>query len=362
MGMEAELIPGLPEEIGRECLARVPFVNLGAARAVSKLWKTCIESAPFHHLRKSTGIANSVVAVSQAQLPENEPVHPSPSLYRLSFFDPATGAWSCAPPVPGGHRSLPRFCQIVSVGCELVVVGGWNSRTWAPSDEVHIYDLASTAWRTGAPMPGPARSFFACAGSMERRMVFVAGGHDESKNALRSALAYDVTADAWVRLPDMARARDECCGVLARDAFQVLDGYPTEARAQFTRSAESFDANAWRWGPVEEEKLEEAVCTRTCVVGGDGRLYMCLMSRGVAALKEGEGWQLVAELPDDVRVALQMVAWERGLVVLGSGNTSSNQVVYVLDLKAGEVPAEWRKLDLPRAFSGHVQAACSLSI
>ncbi|XP_074569155.1 F-box/kelch-repeat protein At1g15670-like [Curcuma longa] len=360
--MEAELIPGLPEEIAWECLARVPFVNLGAARAVSKLWKRSIESAPFHGLRKSTGVADSVVAVSQAQIPENEPVHPSPSLYRLSFLDPATGAWSCAPPVPGGHRSLPRFCQIVSVGCELVVVGGWNSRTWAASDEVHIYDLARNSWRTGAPMPGPARSFFACAGSPERRMVFVAGGHDESKNALRSALAYDVTSDAWVRLPDMARARDECCGVLARDAFQVLDGYSTEAQAQFMRNAESFDVNAWRWGPVEEEKLDEAVCPRTRVVGGDGRMYMCLKSRGVAALKEGEGWQTVAELPDDMRVALQMVAWQRGLIVLGSGNKSRDQVVYVLDLKTGKKPGKWRRLDLPREFSGHVQAACSFRI
>ncbi|KAG6535852.1 F-box/kelch-repeat protein At1g15670-like [Zingiber officinale] len=359
--MEAELIPGLPEVMAMECLARVPIVNLGAARAVSKLWKSSIESAPFQDLRKSTGLADSVVAVSQAQVPENETVHPSPSVYRLSFFDPATGAWSCAPPVPGGHRSLPRFCQIVSVGCELVVVGGWNSLTWAASDEVHIFDLASKAWRAGAPMPGTGRSFFACAGSTERRMVFVAGGHDERKNALRSALAYDVAADAWVRLPDMAQARDECCGVLVRDAFQVLDGYPTEAPAQFMRSVESFDVNAWRWGPVEEEKLEEAVCPRTCVVGGDGRLYMCLKSRGVAALKEGEGWQTVAELPDDV-VALQMVAWERGLVVLGSGNKSRSQFIYVLDLKAGKKMGKWRRLELPREFSGHVQAACTFRI
>lgn len=74
-------------------------------------------------------------------------------------------------------------------GTRLLVVGGWDPETWAPTDSVLVYDFLTAAWRHGAAMPGPRRSFFACAAVGGK--VFVAGGHDEEKNALRSALAYD---------------------------------------------------------------------------------------------------------------------------------------------------------------------------
>ena len=46
-------------------------------------------------------------------------------------------------------------------------------------------------------MPGVRRSFFGCATSYSGRMVYVAGGHDGEKKALRSALVYDVAKNEW---------------------------------------------------------------------------------------------------------------------------------------------------------------------
>ncbi|OEL23411.1 hypothetical protein BAE44_0015570 [Dichanthelium oligosanthes] len=80
-------------------------------------------------------------------------------------------------------------------------------------------------------MPAPRQSFFACAAVGGR--VFVAGGHDEEKNALRCAATYDAEADAWAALPDMARERDEARGVRAGAAFVALGGHPTEAQGRF---------------------------------------------------------------------------------------------------------------------------------
>ncbi|XP_065047927.1 F-box/kelch-repeat protein At1g15670-like [Musa acuminata AAA Group] len=370
--MEAELMPELPEEIARECFIRVPFDAFRTVRAVCKLWKHDLESPSFHRLRKSAGLARPVVALAQCDptpLPADKAKQQSshsPLLYRISLFEPSTGAWSSPPPIPGRSHGLPLFCQLAAVGRELVVVGGWDPRTWATSDEVRIYDLVSGAWRRGARMPGPRRSFFACAASEEHRTVFVAGGHDESKNALRSALAYDVAADAWVHLPDMERQRDECRGVFARGAFHVVGGYPTEAQAQFTRSAEAFEVATWRWGAVEEGKLEEAACPRTYVVGSDGRAYMCRQGGQVTVLREEDGgaWRRLPNLPGDLRAALQLVTWEGALMVLGLWAKGGAQVAYVLDLtEEGEGKRlQWRKVETPREFSGHVQSACCLEI
>uniref|UniRef100_A0A0E0KIR4 Uncharacterized protein n=1 Tax=Oryza punctata TaxID=4537 RepID=A0A0E0KIR4_ORYPU len=102
-------------------------------------------------------------------------------------------------------------------------------------------------------MPGPRRSFFACAAV--GRWVFVAGGHDEEKNALRSAVAYDADADAWVALPDMATERDEARDVCVGGRFVVVGGYPTEAQGRFVGFAEAFDSTTWAWGPVQEHYL-----------------------------------------------------------------------------------------------------------
>ncbi|WOL08133.1 hypothetical protein Cni_G16885 [Canna indica] len=369
---KGQLIPGLPEDVARECLSRVSFEDLSTVRAVCKQWKHSLDSPLFDKIRKSAGAARPVVALAQSEPPplnSDEEAQrgstPSPLLYRLSLFEPATGSWSLAPPIPRRFSGLPLFCQLVAIGRKLVVLGGWNSRTWNTSAEVHIYDLVSQTWRHGAPMPGPPRSFFACAAWEERGIVFVAGGHDESKDALRSALAYDMATNAWIHLPDMARHRDECRGVFAGGVFHVLGGYPTEAQAQFTRSAESFDVAAWRWGPVEEEKLEKPVCPRTSVVGKDGRLYMCSPKGQVVVLhEEGDrgdrAWRQIAELPGDVRAALQMVAWEGGMMVLGSGAQRGEQVAHILEMEGKD--QKWRKVEIPREFSGHVQAACCVEI
>jgi len=94
-------------------------------------------------------------------------------------------------------------------------------------------------------MPGGPHTFFSCASDHER-MMYVAGGHNEEKNALKSAFAYDVVNDMWILLPNMARERDECKVVFCAGdngfgTTKVVGGYCTEMQGRFERSAEEFD-------------------------------------------------------------------------------------------------------------------------
>ncbi|WOL08202.1 F-box/kelch-repeat protein [Canna indica] len=363
-----QLIPGLPDDLACECLVRVSVDDFSTVGAVCNKWNRILGSPLFDKHRKSVGAARPIVVLAQLQPRLHSDREASRLLFRVSLFEPATRSWSLAPPIPRRSSGLPLFCKLVALGRKLVVLGGWNPLTWANTDEVHIYDMVSRTWRCGATMPGPPRSFFACAAWQERGMVFVAGGRDARKKALRSALAYDVAADAWIRMPDMALRRDECSGVFAGGAFHVLSGYPTEAQVQFSRSAESFDVVAWRWGPVEEGKLEEEACPWTSVVGSDGMVYMCLQSGEVVVLEEeggnrgGRAWRRMAELPAEMRSAKRMVAWEGGMMVLGLGSQKEEQVAYVLEIKGNEPKTTWRKVEMPKEFSGHVHAACCSTI
>lgn len=97
------------------------------------------------------------------------------------------------------------------------------------------------------------RSFFA-AGELNERVI-IAGGHDESKNALDSAWAYDVREDEWSRLPPMSQERDECESVVVGSEFWVIGGYRTESQGRFERSAESYtvERGHWKRKLIEEE-------------------------------------------------------------------------------------------------------------
>ncbi|CAD6261044.1 unnamed protein product [Miscanthus lutarioriparius] len=78
-------------------------------------------------------------------------------------------------------------------------------------------------------MPGPRRSFFTC--TAVGGAVYVAGGHNDKKNVLQLALAYDPDADAWAQLSDMAEERDKprglCVAAGGGGRFLVVGGYPT---------------------------------------------------------------------------------------------------------------------------------------
>lgn len=377
-----ELIPGLPEEVARECLIRVGFDQLPAVRRISRQWKAEVESPAYNRLRKAEGLARPALALVQArrELAEAGPAADKQSSaggvpgnsYRMVLLDPAEGRWTPLPEVGGASGSLPLFCQVAAVdgGVEgrkrLVVVGGWDPETWAPTDSVLVYDFLTGAWRRGAAMPGPRRSFFACAAVGGK--VFVAGGNDEEKNALRSALAYDPDADAWAALPDMAEERDEPRGLCVDGKFLVVGGYPTPAQGRFVGSAEWFDPATSTWSAVQEGFVDDGACPRTCSAAPEAgdRMYMLrdghLVARHGAISSSPAAWRPVAPVPEDARTAAAVSVIPDGrVVVIGSDCHGGDQTVYTLREEAGK-PASWARAPAPPEFSGHVQAACLLEI
>ncbi|GFZ04139.1 Galactose oxidase/kelch repeat superfamily protein [Actinidia rufa] len=216
-------------------------------------------------------------------------------------------------PIPGYSNGLPVFCRVTSVGSNLVVMGGLDPVTWEVSNAVFVYNFVAATWKRGTDMPGGPRSFFACASDLDRT-VYVAGGHDKEKNALRSAMAYDVANDEWVHLPDMAMDRDECKGVFHGGKFHVIGGYNTEMQGQFGTSAEAFSIATWKWDLVNDDFLDTAACSSTCSDGGDGRLYMCRANEVVVL--QGTTWKTVAELPVDVR-RWTTDTWQGRMFVMG---------------------------------------------
>lgn len=354
-----ELIPGLPHDIALECLIRVHHQSLSNLASVSIKWKVEIENPEFQRRRKVAAAARSVVALVQAHVDPNRnsagAKYATLPVYRVTLCEPETSKWYELPPVPDYPDGLPIFCHLVAVGRNLVLLGGWNPTTWEVSNSVFVYDFLSARWRRGKDMPGSPRSFFGCASDSDQT-VFIAGGHDEEKNALRSAMAYDAARDNWKLLPDMARERDECKIVFHGGRFHVIGGYCTQMQGRFERSGEAFDTAAGQWSQVAEDVLNAGVCPRSCVDGGDNKLYVFRGSDVVAL--EGETWRTVAELPADLGSTAYVTALASKLFVVGSLSFGQPLRAHVLDLKG----YTWTKVEMPEVFSGHVQSGSYMEI
>ncbi|GAU13825.1 hypothetical protein TSUD_261520 [Trifolium subterraneum] len=359
-----ELISGLPEDVARDCLIRVSYQQFPTVAAVCKGWKTEIHTPEFHRQRRRTGQSQKILVMVQAKVePEKTETGSTKRLtnpvYMLSVFEPETGFWSELPAPPGYGSGLPLMCQLACVGYDLVVLGGLDPYTWKASNSVFVYNFLSAKWRRGTHMPGGPRTFFACS-SDNYRTIFVAGGHDDEKNALRSALAYDVVEDKWTELPNMSSVRDECKAVFRRGKFIVVGGYTTENQGRFERSAEAFDFMTWKWGQVEEEFLDCATCPMTLVDGGDDgeSVYMCYGGDLVAM--RGNTWQRMGKVPDEIRNVAYVGAFDGVVVVIGSSGYGEVHIGYAFDVKKSN--NNWRKLDCPDGFKGHVQTGCVLEI
>ncbi|CAH8382450.1 unnamed protein product [Eruca vesicaria subsp. sativa] len=360
--MTMELIPDLPETLARECLLRTSYKQFPLISSVCKVWKREISLPDFLQHRKASEHSQELVVLSQARV---DPVSqlgsrktiPTP-VYRISVLEPESGLWTELPPVPGKSNGLPLFCRLASVGSDLVVIGGLDPVTWRTSDSVFIFSFLTATWRNGTSMPGVPRSFFACASDSERN-VFVAGGHDEDKNALTSALMYDVAEDRWALLLDMGRERDECTATFHAGMFHVIGGYATEEQGQFSKTAESFDVATWRWGQETNEFLGHGMTTwpPVCAAGEHGELYACCR-RDLMVMSE-DTWQKVGDIPADVcNVSYMAVRRSGKLVVIGSARYGEPSVGYNWDMDN----SGWVKLETHEKYEGHVQAGCVLEI
>ncbi|PWA60396.1 galactose oxidase/kelch repeat superfamily protein [Artemisia annua] len=322
-----DLIPGLPDDIGFECLARVPYTHFPNATFVCRGWKSELGLPAFQHHRKHAGLSQRVIIMVQSKVDPARKYglrkYSAAPVYRLTVFEPGRVGGPGCRPYPGSQTGYRFF-----VKCFL-----------------------SATWRRGPDMPGCTRSFFGCASDNVGK-VFVAGGHDNEKNALRSGWVYDVADDVWAPLPDMVEERDECKGVFHRGRFYVIGGYNTLMQGQFGKSAECFDLSTWRWETMDG-LLGDDTCPRTCVAGGDGVMYM-YQDGAVVALDHS----FRMRLPSDMDSVPCLIECDGRLLAVGSVGFGGRHGVYELDLKR----STWTKVEVPEEYSGHVQSGCCLEL
>ncbi|GMI87442.1 hypothetical protein HRI_002413500 [Hibiscus trionum] len=339
-----ELVPGLPNELGLECLIRLPYTAHRLVFRVCHRWRDLLQSQDFYYHRKKSGYTQKVACLVQAFNGGivNGPKIPGelPS-YGVAVFESLNQCWYKLPPVPKYPDGLPLFCQLASCEGKLVVMGGWNAVSYDPVTDVFIYDFTTQQWKQGKDMPSK-RSFFAIGACSGR--VYIAGGHDENKNALRTAWVYDLRNEEWTRLGELSKERDECEGVvIGEDEFWVVSGYGTESQGQFDGSADVYGFKSGEWR-VAEGVWEAGRCPRSSIgIGKDGDLM---------------NW---GEVDPAVRVGSCGITLGDRVLVTGSEYQGGHHGFYMVESKGGQ-NGKLKKISVPDEFSGFVQSGCCVEI
>ncbi|XP_021893975.1 F-box/kelch-repeat protein At2g44130-like [Carica papaya] len=340
MTQSPELIPGLPEEIALECLTRLHHLTHRVATQVCSRWRRLIHSKEFYYQRKQTGKTHKTACLIQSL-----PVHPGSDDLKpvgaprcsITLFDPVNETWDRIDPIPKYPDGLPLFCQVASSEGKLVVMGGWEPASYQPTNDVFVYDFTNQRWKQGKDMP-ETRSFFAI-GEVEGR-VLVAGGHDNNKNALSSAWAYDVSSDEWTELTRMSQERDECAGIVIGGEFWVVGGYRTESQGGFEGSAEFYELRTGEWKRVEEAWKTDRSARSYLGIDKDGKL-IC--------------W---AEKDPRVRDGVCAVQVSDRTVLSGSAYQGGPQGIFVVEGQNGKL----KKVEVVDEFCGLVQSGCCVEI
>lgn len=202
-----------------------------------------------------------------------------------------------------------------------------------------------------------SRSFFACA-AVENHGIFVAGGHDNFKSALKSAELYNVDKDEWTSVAPMNEERDESTGLCIEGSFCVVSGYASNAQGQFNESAEVYNpsTNSWTllegmWSLGSRPPGPFAVML--------GRLYS-LHGQSLWSFNNGT-WSIVEAIPDSEVNPVCVAAVDDALLVTGPSR-NREELGFGTFLYKPRCNSGWESFERQPGFVGVAQSSHAIEI
>eukprot|EP01018_Ginkgo_biloba_P018489 Gb_06675 [translate_table: standard] len=209
------LLPGLPNEIAMDCLARLPRLMHQCLQLVCKPWGNLFSSPDFYPVPHEQGLSNEWIYV-HLELPR----------YCYKFY-----AWNLEKRV---CLALPHFPSVV-IPCAFTVAGGklYSIGGILPSDDEERADGSNQVW------------------------------------------AYDPCFNRWDSLPPMKIPRQKPAVGTIGGKIYVLGGWACERLGNKTDWAEMYDPalNVWTSMPVLRERKWNFSHRRDCAVLNE-KLYV----------------------------------------------------------------------------------------
>ncbi|GAB2280622.1 hypothetical protein Dimus_015249 [Dionaea muscipula] len=189
------ILPGLPDDVAKLCLALVPRTSFPAMGAVCKRWRSFIRSKEFITVRKLAGKLEEWLYVLTLD-EEGKESH-------WEVLDCLGNKPQILPLMPGPPKAA---FGIVVLDGKLLVVAGFTASEGNSSAtaDVYQYDSCLNSWSKLASM-NVARYDFACA--EVNGLVYAVGGYGLDGESLSSAEVYNADTNKWSLIESLRRPR-----------------------------------------------------------------------------------------------------------------------------------------------------------
>jgi Kelch motif len=278
------------------------------------------------------------------------------SACNLSFG--SVGTWSTEVPPP---ISLRGTSSVVMPDGELVFLGGFDSRTGQPLNQVLRFDPKDSRWSQGAPMPVQETGYSITAlpnglllaaggggagGGVSVLPVAGGGGTGGGSGLLATTWLYSPQLNKWKKASDLHLARSDAAAVLLTDGRVLIAGgsVPLATPIQlpdgstdlfgFSTSAEIFDPQTNSWSLVGSMHVARGGVALVALPHG-----MALAAGGCAFANQGfvsggaltvsevfnpttDGWTITTPLPEP-RCSASGLLLRDGRALLTGGSVSS---------------------------------------
>lgn len=232
------ILPGLPDDVAKQCLALVPRSYFPSMGAVSKKWRSLMRSKEFMTIRRLAGVGEEWIYILVADADGNGS--------RWEVHDRLGKQHHQLPPMPGHVKD--GFNVVVLNGKLLVVAGSVikNGARTASAD-VYQYDSCINSWSKLASMNVP-RYDFACA--EVNGMVYAVGGHGINGESLSSAEMYDPDTNKWTIIESLCRPRYGCFSYGFGGNLYVMGGRSTFSIGNF-KKVDVFNPESHTWSEMK---------------------------------------------------------------------------------------------------------------
>ncbi|KAL5540934.1 hypothetical protein UlMin_044910 [Ulmus minor] len=315
-----ELIPLLPSDVARECLARIPLWQHPKLSIVSKSNKSLMKSPLLFSSRTKLNCTEHVLYLT---LRSSSNLDSWYILYRKPHLNPnPTGQDFKILTVHIPPISNPSFqSQIILLGTKIYVLGGFFSG-FQPSSDVWVLDCRFNTWEQGLSLP--MGRFFFIAGAIDGKIHL----SDTSCNK-----AFDPVSG---RLEEFLRSED----VQTFKGKRLLLWYVFVAGGRFYGNVDDGEGsitvlyepttNAWIGLGKDEDRLHLDFCYHRNFCEIDGVLYYC------DSLGKLRGFNVENEVLKDLRGVDEELIFPDGKVA----NVGGRLVVVWKKEKRGEKEEE----------------------
>ncbi|MDC0667838.1 Kelch repeat-containing protein [Nannocystis radixulma] len=199
--------------------------------------------------------------------------------------------WSVDAELPGPGVNAP---AAVVLDGRVHLIGGFDTTTNIPRDQVDIYDPRTRTWTSGTPLPAPRGGHAAVV--LAGRIHVLGGGNSQS--TLADHDVYEPATGTWSARAPLPRAEGSPAAVVHAGKLFVIGG---RSGPEDFGAVDVFDpaTNAWTAGPtIEPRGTAGAVvhCGAIHLLGGESQARKQVLGH-VLRLDPAAGWQPVAPLP-----------------------------------------------------------------